>query len=329
MQHRISTQRQRLVNRVALAVTAVGITVAGVIAVPLVASATVDPASVETAAFAMPVGTADKDEDPTTAVSVGDIRPGAEITTDLGSCTVNFLYQAGDRVFVGYAAHCSSPSTALFIDDEYCMDGSDPLGTEVLVEGAENPATLAYSSWIALEENNVGPGDECMYNDFALAELSAKDADNIDPSVPELGGPEAVDVVQAGDEPVFGYLPNQSTPAVKQGRVAAVLGDGLSYMVQTDPDTNFGDSGGPYLDEAGNAFGVLSGGAPDSLIADDGFSLVTDLSMALSYAVENGVDLDDLELLRGDEPFFTDGVDMTDMPGEITDLDVLDVLGIL
>src|ERR687892_2735627 len=108
------------------------------------------------------------------------IHPGVMTFTDGAQCTSNFVYQDGATVYLGQAAHCSGTGAATETDG--CDSESLPLGTPVEVGGASQPGTLAYNSWITMQQ--VGETDEnaCAYNDFALIRLDPADVGKVDSS---------------------------------------------------------------------------------------------------------------------------------------------------
>ncbi|MDQ3885555.1 MAG: serine protease, partial [Actinomycetota bacterium] len=94
------------------------------------------------------------------------VHPGVITTTEGGgSCTSNFVFTNGTDVFLGQAAHCAG--TGLPTEFNGCMAESVPLGTPVEVEGASQPGTLVYSSWLAMQANGETDTNACMFNDFA------------------------------------------------------------------------------------------------------------------------------------------------------------------
>jgi hypothetical protein len=110
--------------------------------------------------------------------------------TEGAPCTSNLVFQDGQTVFLGQAAHCSGTGAAT--ETNGCAADSLPLGTPVEVDGATRPGTLAYNSWITIQQ--VGESDEetCAYNDLALIRLDPADVPNVNPSVPSFGGPTGV-----------------------------------------------------------------------------------------------------------------------------------------
>jgi hypothetical protein len=128
------------------------------------------------------------------------IHPGVQTVSDSGQCTSNFVfYDASDTVYLGQAAHCTGTGTAT--DTDGCDSGSLPLGSPVEVDGASQPGTLAYNSWLAMQANGETDPDTCAYNDFALVKLAAADAAKVNPTIPFWGGPTGItDTTATGDK---------------------------------------------------------------------------------------------------------------------------------
>lgn len=233
------------------------------------------------------------------------IRPGSQlITTETGGqCTANFVFTSGDAVLIGSAAHCVATGAATDVDG--CQAGTLPEGTQVEVEGAAHPATLAYSSWNAMQDADESDADACLFNDFALLELDPRDHDAVNPSVPHWGGPTTVSAGVGTGERVFSYG-NSSLRAgldllkPKAGINVQQAGGGWTYQLYTITPGIPGDSGSAFLDADGAAMGVLSTLALAPLPASNG---VSDLQRALDYARDAGFDA---ELVPGTEPFDPD-----------------------
>ncbi|MBM7421902.1 S1 family peptidase [Spongiibacter marinus] len=233
------------------------------------------------------------------AVSFGEplatqIRPGVEVVADGSSCTSNFLYQLNaETVFLGVAAHCFSPDTNSGVDP--CESRSLDIGfNQVIVENAQQPAELVYSSWRAMQEVGETPGsDACRYNDFALVKLHPDDIANIHPATVAFGGPVALATGTADvGEDIFLYGHSSLHFGVREletmvGSIVAVEGGGWSYSVSTDTPAVPGDSGGPVLDSQGRALAttsVLSVGVRLDPLRNG----VVNLDRALRYAKDNG-----------------------------------------
>ena len=93
----------------------------------------------------------------------------------------------GADVLIGYAAHCAGTGAATETDG--CLAGSLPLGTPVEIDGASQPGTLVYSSWLAMQAAGETDADACAYNDFALVRIAPADVGKVNPSIPHWGGP--------------------------------------------------------------------------------------------------------------------------------------------
>ncbi|MCX6466300.1 MAG: trypsin-like peptidase domain-containing protein [Pseudonocardiales bacterium] len=250
------------------------------------------------------------------------IGPGAELLTEIGpdlaSCTANFVFTDGDRVFLGSAAHCHALGESL----DGCVNESLPLGTPVTVggpDGTEITAELAYSSWRTMQEVGETDRDRCELNDLALLEIDPADVGLVDPSVPAFGGPTGLDVDGvAADEVVVSFQNDEDDPPFRAMRAkqGVLLGyadeEGFGYIVQTGTPGLPGDSGSGYLDGDGRAFGVLS----TEIVLTDGEIVngVTDLAQALDYAAAHGGP--DVTVVEGGVPFSAQGVPMDALPAE-------------
>src|ERR687898_3360795 len=81
------------------------------------------------------------------------IHPGVQTFTDGGQCTANFVfYDSSNTVYIGQAAHCSGTGGAT--ETNGCDSGSLPIGKAVEVDGASQPGTLAYNSWLTMQSKN-------------------------------------------------------------------------------------------------------------------------------------------------------------------------------
>jgi hypothetical protein len=239
------------------------------------------------------------------------IHPGTMMYTDGAQCTANFVFTNGTAVYVGYAAHCAGTGAAT--DTNGCDAGSLPLGTKVdFVEGGSlvsdgtrvGGGTLAYSSWLAMQQNNETNANACDYNDIALVKVDAADVSKVNPSIPFWGGPSGIDAdgTVTGDM-VYSYgnssLRFGAEPlSPKQGTSVGDQGDGWSHNVFTVTPGIPGDSGSAFIDDQGRALGVLSTVQLAPLAGSNG---VGDLAKELAYAQANGQS--GLTLALGTEPF--------------------------
>lgn len=231
------------------------------------------------------------------------ITPGVQTVTDGGGqCTSNFIFEdgAGD-LFIGQAAHCGSlgGSTAT----SGCETDSVPLGTSVEIDGADHPGELVYSSWIAMQQAGETDADACAYNDFAIVAIDARDADKVNPSLPDIGGPAGIDRDGTSTgESVFTYGNSSLRAGItqlspKSGVVVQSGGNGWTHTVYTSTPGVPGDSGSAVLSQDGQGLGILVTLAIAPLAGSNG---VTDLGRALDYANASGFDA---SLVDGTEPF--------------------------
>jgi hypothetical protein len=229
------------------------------------------------------------------------IHPGVQTFTEGAQCTSNFVFEEGSTVYLGQAAHCSG--TGGQTETDGCTSGSLPIGTPVEVTGAEHPGTLAYNSWLAMQKNGETGESTCAYNDLALIRLDPADVANVSPSVPGYGGPTGVGTVAAGEK-VFSYGNSELRGGVtklspKEGIVVQNEGEGWSHIVVTLTPGIPGDSGSGFMNEAGEAVGVLSTLQIAPLAGTNG---VGDLSRELAY-LHSHTGFTELHLVQGTEPF--------------------------
>jgi hypothetical protein len=229
------------------------------------------------------------------------IHPGVQTFTQGAQCTSNFVFEVGSTVFLGQAAHCSGTGAAT--DTDGCTSDSLPLGTPVEVGGATRTGTLAYNSWLAMQAVDEGDPNACAYNDFALIRLDPTDVGRVNPSVPGFGGPTGLGTAGDLGSTVYSYGNSELRLGItklspKQGIVVQNEGDGWSHSVATLTPGVPGDSGSGFLNESGEAFGVLSTLQIAPLAGSNG---VGDLGRELAYARAHG--FPNLQLVPGTEPF--------------------------
>jgi hypothetical protein len=241
------------------------------------------------------------------------IHPGVQMYTEGSQCTANFVYTDGSgAVYVGYAAHCAGTGQAT--DTDGCQAASLPLGTKVdFVEGGSlagpgevvGTGTLAYSSWLTMQDNGESDANTCAYNDLALVKVDAGSLDQVNPSVPFWGGPTGLNADEsAAGESVYSYGNSSLRAGIeqlspKQGASLGAQGGGWSHPVYTVTPGVPGDSGSAFLDSEGNALGTLSTLAVAPLAGSNG---VGDLNSELGYAQQHG-GIAGLQLVPGTEPF--------------------------
>src|SRR5437764_9933287 len=152
--------------------------------------------------------------------SSASIHPGVMTFTGASSflsgasqCTSNFVFTDGSGgVYLGQAAHCSSTGSDTSTDG--CTTKSLPLGTPIYsgdlanggVQDGTKIGTLAYNSWIAMQNAHQSDPATCAFNDLALIKIDPGQVGNVNPTVPFWGGPTglAPNVSAAGDR-VFSY----------------------------------------------------------------------------------------------------------------------------
>ena len=233
------------------------------------------------------------------------VHPGVQTYTAGGQCTANFIFTGAGNTYIGQAAHCAGTGAAT--DTNGCEAGSLPLGTQVEIDGASRPGTLAYSSWIAMQQRGEPNADACDYNDFALVRIDPADVAKVNPSVPGFGGPVGPGGPSATGDDVFSYGNSSLRLGVtllspKQGKVVATTGDGWSRTVYTATPGIPGDSGSGFLNDSGGAIGTLSTVAVAPLPGSNGLG---DLRRELDYAAASGTAV---SLENGTEPFTPDVV---------------------
>ncbi|WP_203336815.1 hypothetical protein [Nocardioides limicola] len=245
--------------------------------------------------------------------SSATITPGVQMYTSGGQCTANFVFtDAVGSTYVGFAAHCAGTGAAT--DTNGCLASSLPLGTPVefrtggslLSSGARvGGGTLAYSSWMAMNQTGETDPNACAYNDFALVKVDNADLGKVNPTIPFWGGPVGLNTTgTAAGESVYSYgnssLRLGLTPlSPKQGISLGTSGDGWNHSVYTFSPGVPGDSGSAFLDSSGRALGTLSTLALAPLAGSNG---VGDLARELGYAQQHS-GIGGLQLVPGTEAF--------------------------
>jgi hypothetical protein len=198
---------------------------------------------------------------------------GPSFLEGAGQCTANFVYtDASGGVYLGQAAHCSS--TGSDTETNGCSTKSLPLGSPIyageLVNGGVQTGTqigtLAYNSWIAMQEKHEANAGTCAFNDLALIKIAASQVANVNPTVPFWGGPNGLaPSFAATGAQVFSYGNSILRLGVSalSPKTGVSLGEaeessGWSQQVYTASPGIPGDSGSGFLDASGDALGVLS-----------------------------------------------------------------------
>lgn len=242
------------------------------------------------------------------------ITPGVQMYTDGAQCTANFVFtDSSGTVYVGYAAHCAGTGDSDETDG--CETDSLPLGTEVtfrsngnvIDEGTEvGTGTLAYSSWLTMQENGETDDNTCAYNDLALVEVDDDSLSDVNPTVPFWGGPDglATNGTSEGDQ-IYSFGNSSLRGGIeelspKTGFSLGDEGDGWSHNGYTVTPGIPGDSGSGFMDSDGNAVGVLSTLALAPLPASNG---IGDLASEIEYANANSDEVSGVTLAEGTSSF--------------------------
>lgn len=238
------------------------------------------------------------------------IRPGVTMITGANQCTSNFVFAGGNDVYLGYAAHCASQAAGLLAATAIngCQADSLPLGTEVGIQGASEPGTLAYSSWLTMQQEGEKRKNPCRYNDFALVELAEADEGEVNPSVLALGGPTGLNTAgtQPGDKVYAFQSSGLLSAGAKAGTSSGQTAGGWNHVVRTSTPGLPGNSGGPFLDPQGRALGVLS---TLNLAPGLGNNGVADLQRALTYMRTHEEEFSKVQLVAGTQPFNPEAAD--------------------
>ena len=234
------------------------------------------------------------------------VHPGVMTFTEGAQCTSNFVFQDGSNTYLGQAAHCSG--TGASTETNGCDSASLPNGTPVEIDGASQPGTMVYNSWLAMQASGETDADTCDFNDLALIRINPADLPGTNPSVPGFGGPTGVGSWGASGSTVYTYgnssLRGGAAPlSPKQGTVVQNTPSGWSHDVYTATPGIPGDSGSGFLNDSGGAIGVLSTVQIAPLAGSNG---VGDLPKEIAYAQSHG--FSGLQLVAGTEPFNPDVV---------------------
>lgn len=230
------------------------------------------------------------------AAADASVHPGTQVRTATGQCTSNFIFvevgtdkdgaQVLQDVLIGMAAHCAGTDGNTATDG--CIAGSRDLGEPVNIDGATQPGTLTYSSWLAMQEGgaDLQPSGACAGNDFALVSIHPDDWASTNPSLPHWGGPVAIGDATSTGESNYSFGNSSLRRGVeqlspKQGVTAAMTNDDWTHVVYAVSPGIPGDSGSGTLDSEGAAIGVTSVVYLAPYAAGNGLS---DVGKALDYA---------------------------------------------
>ncbi len=223
------------------------------------------------------------------------IRPGAQLLVDDNECTANFVFRSPDNatLYIGMAAHCAAVGGTTQTNG--CETPTLPLGTPVTIQGAAHPGTVAYSSWVRMQELPELDPITCAYNDFALVRIDAADRVRVHPAMFHYGGPTGL--VGVPPEPSTKVLtvgasatrPDEPQFDRREGRVVSNSGGGWSTTILTATPGIPGDSGSGVLLGDGRALGSLS---TVSLAPVPGSNGIANLAKALPYAAAAGTSVE-------------------------------------
>jgi hypothetical protein len=230
------------------------------------------------------------------------VHPGVQTDTNGGQCTANFVFfDSANNVYIGQAAHCSGTDGNTATNG--CEAGSLPHGTPVNVDGATQPGTIVYSSWVTMQAAGETDADTCQYNDLALIRLNPADYGRVNPSIPFWGGPTGVVGTTAQGDKVLSYGNSSLRLGItqlspKEGLSLGASGGGWTHEVYTVTPGIPGDSGSGFLNASGGAIGTLSTVQLAPLAAANG---VGDLAKEIAYMHANSSI--GANVVPGTEPF--------------------------
>ena len=173
---------------------------------------------------------------PSAASAAVTLQPGAYHETDVGSCTLNFVYTGGGKTYLGTAAHCVA-SIGQPVRD---IDGT-AFGKVAFI-GDQNT-----TAW-----------------DFAFIEVDPEDLGRVSPAVKgwpafPKGVTTPAETLLGDSIQLSGYgLGYDTTPATQEQRRAVMGSDDASTYTVSGP-IHWGDSGGPLVHiGTGKALGIVS-----------------------------------------------------------------------
>ena len=166
---------------------------------------------------------------------------------------------------------------------------------------------MVYNSWATMQANGESNADTCAYNDLALIKLDPSDVANVNPSVPGYGGPTGVGTVGSLGDKVYSYGNSELRGGVtklspKEGVLIQNQGNGWSHNVFTVSPGIPGDSGSGFMNDSGQAIGILS---TLQLAPAAGSNGVGDIAKEIAYLHANS-SFSGANLVPGTEPFKPD-----------------------
>lgn len=173
---------------------------------------------------------------PAAASAAVTLQPGAYHETDVGSCTLNFVYDGGGGPYLGTAAHCV-----------------DRVGQRVRDHDGVEFGSVAF----------IGDADNTA-RDYAFIRVDAEDVGRVSPAVkgyPQypVGYTTPTQTAQGDQIQLSGYgLGFDTTQATQENRRALMGFDDQSTYDVTGP-IDWGDSGGPLVHiGTARALGIVS-----------------------------------------------------------------------
>ena len=236
------------------------------------------------------------------------VHPGIMTYTGGSQCTANFVFTRLGQAYLGQAAHCAGTGGNTATDG--CTSSTLGVGADVEDLNGNHLGTIAYSSWVSMQNEAETDPDLCAYNDFALIKLDTGTGgtqnwvSQTNPTVPIYGGPDGLNTAGIATlDDVYAIGNTSLRLGVSQlmnhhGYSIGELGSGRAHQVYTIGPGIPGDSGGPLLDSSGNAAGVLSTVGLYPFALSNNFA---DLDKAMEYAKTHG--MSGLTLVKGDTAF--------------------------
>jgi hypothetical protein len=171
------------------------------------------------------------------------VRPGAIVNSDVGQCTLNFLFAGADgRRYIGTAGHC--------------ILGDSPVGGDV---GEQSWAAGTGPVATDADGNRIGEFAYAILQDpkdFSLIRLDA--GVPASPQMCHFGGPTGINADQPVDPVVLHHFGNGvGVGTVLPARSAVALGMPDPDHVYAEGAVVPGDSGSGIISDDGRAVGVI------------------------------------------------------------------------
>jgi hypothetical protein len=173
---------------------------------------------------------------PGAASAATTLQPGAYMETDVGSCTMNFVYDGGGRTYIGTAAHCV-----------------DHIGQPVRDIDGVQFGTAAY----------IGDANTTA-KDFAFIAVDPEDLGRVSAAVKgwpayPTGSTVPTDTATGDSIQLSGYGLGYGTTKPTQEQRTAIMGFDDAETYDVSGPIHWGDSGGPLVHKrTGKALGIVS-----------------------------------------------------------------------